>query len=189
MSRPMIYTPELAARICDEARRGRTLAQICAEDGMPKVATVCGWVQENRDGFAERYQSVRRIGRPSVYDAAVAERICDELCTGRSLLDVCRDEGMPVYATVCHWIKDDREGFSAPYLRAREIGFLALADQLLDIADDSRNDYVARRRADGSVEHMVNHEHISRARVRIDTRRWLLAKGLPKIFGDRKSVV
>ena len=185
MSGPKRYTPELAARICAELASGRKLKEICAEEGMPKPATVLSWVQVNRDGFAARYRDVRACGRPSVYTPEIAERICAELCTGRSLLDVCRDEGMPLYSTVSKWASRNWEGFAEPYRSAREIGLFALADELLDIADDSRNDYVARRRADGSVEHMVNHEHISRSRVRIETRRWLLSKGLPKIFGDR----
>ena len=31
----------------------------------------------------------------------------------------------------------------------------------------------------------VDHDHIARARLRVDTRKWLLSKALPKVFGDR----
>ena len=31
----------------------------------------------------------------------------------------------------------------------------------------------------------INGEHIARSRLRVDTRKWLLSKCLPKIFGDR----
>ena len=30
-----------------------------------------------------------------------------------------------------------------------------------------------------------DHDHISRAKLRIDTRKWILGKVLPKIYGDR----
>jgi hypothetical protein len=33
-----------------------------------------------------------------------------------------------------------------------------------------------------------NGEHIQRSRVRIDTRKWLLSKMLPKVYGDKSEV-
>jgi hypothetical protein len=124
-------------------------------------------------------------GRPTIYTNDLAERICTELCTGRTLKDVCRDDGMPAESTVRHWAQEDRESFTARYRLAREIGYHAMADEILDIADDARNDWVARRKANGEGEPMLDHEHVSRAKLRIDVRRWLLSKALPKIYGDR----
>jgi hypothetical protein len=124
-------------------------------------------------------------GRPTIYTVDLAEQICTELCTGRTLNDVCRDDGMPAESTVRKWAQEDREGFSARYRLAREIGYHAMADEILDIADDARNDWVARRKANGEGEPMLDHEHVSRAKLRIDVRRWLLSKALPKIYGDR----
>ncbi|MBR1219419.1 terminase small subunit protein [Bradyrhizobium sp. U87765 SZCCT0131] len=124
-------------------------------------------------------------GRPTLYTADVARRICAELCTGRTLRDVCRDAGMPTESTVRGWVQNDRSGFAARYRSAREVGYHAMADEILEIADDSRNDWIARRRANGEGEPMVDHEHVSRARLRVETRRWLLSKALPKIYGDR----
>jgi len=74
---------------------------------------------------------------------------------------------------------------SAQYARARELGYLSMADEIIDISDDGLNDWIERRRADGSTETVVNHEHISRSKLRFDARRWLLSKCLPKIYGDR----
>ena len=34
----------------------------------------------------------------------------------------------------------------------------------------------------------LNGEHIQRSRVRIDTRKWLLSKMLPKVYGDKAEV-
>jgi len=124
-------------------------------------------------------------GRPSDYRPELAALICEELLTGRSLRDVCRDVGMPAESTVRLWAQIDRDGFAARYRRAREIGYHAMADEMLEIADDSRKDFVARKRASGEGEPVVDHEHVSRARLRVETRRWLLAKALPKIYGDR----
>jgi hypothetical protein len=125
------------------------------------------------------------IGRPTIYTEALAEQICTELCTGRTLRDVCRDDGMPDESTVRLWAQSDRDGFGARYRSARELGYHTMADEILEIADDARNDWVARRRANGEGEPMLDHEHVSRAKLRIEVRRWLLSKALPKIYGDR----
>ena len=81
---------------------------------------------------------------------------------------------------------DDREGFAAQYARAREVQFLAIADELLEIADDGRNDWMQRTGNDGGWD--LNGEHIQRSRVRIDTRKWMLSKMLPKVYGDKTEV-
>lgn len=78
------------------------------------------------------------------------------------------------------WVVDDREGFAAQYTRAREIGYHMMADELLGIADDGTNDYT--KTDDGE---RLNAEHVQRSRLRLDTRKWLLSKALPKIYGDK----
>ena len=47
-----------------------------------------------------------------LYTAEIAEYILRELRTGRSLHEICSDEGMPHRATVTTWVKDDHEGFA-----------------------------------------------------------------------------
>ena len=127
-------------------------------------------------------------GRPTAYTKALGDRICSELSKGRTLRDVCRDEGMPVEATVRNWaLKEDvdvRPGFFAQYSRAREIGYHAMADETLEISDDGSNDWMKRNQGDETID-VPNPEVIARSRLRVDTRKWLLSKALPKIYGDR----
>lgn len=126
-------------------------------------------------------------GRPSDYSVELAARICSELAQGRSLRDVCNDDGMPAESTVRAWAVDDREGFSAHYARAREIGYHAMADELLAIADDGRNDWMERR-GEEDAGWQANGEHIQRSRLRVDARKWMLSKVLPKIYGDKQEI-
>jgi hypothetical protein len=51
--------------------------------------------------------------------------------------------------------------------------------------DDRRNDWIVRRREDGTTETILDPERVNRARLRFKARRWLLSKMLPKTFGDR----
>jgi len=127
-------------------------------------------------------------GRPSLYTPELAERICAELAKGRTLKSVCRDEGMPVEATVRAWALDKEGSFFARYAKAREIGYLVMADETIDIADDGTNDYMARLGPDGETAYVLNGEHVQRSRLRVDTRKWLLSKALPKLYGDRIAV-
>lgn len=124
-------------------------------------------------------------GRPSEFDPDIASQICDQLAAGPSLLEICKNQSLPAESTVRSWALDNVQGFAAKYTRARELGYLRMADEMLGIADDGLNDWIERRRQDGSVETVPDHEHISRSKLRFDARRWLLSKCLPKIYGDR----
>ena len=87
---------------------------------------------------------------------------------------------MPHESTVRHWVLQDTNGLRDRYNQAREIGYMCMADDMIEIADDSAADWIE---VDG--ERRVNKEVVQRSRLRVDTRKWMLAKALPKIFGDR----
>jgi hypothetical protein len=59
-----------------------------------------------------------------------------------------------------------------------------MADELIDIADDGRNDWMARP-GNATIGYELNGEHVQRSRLRSDTRKWLLSKCLPKVYGDK----
>jgi hypothetical protein len=188
-----LYTAAIADRIVDQLEQDRTLVDVCSEDGMPTPDTVRQWVAEDREGFRARYRRARDIGRAktgrsSLYTRELADRILAELMEGRSLLDVCRDDGMPSAGTVLRWVDEDRDGFAARYYRARDIGYLVAAEQIDEIADDGRNDWVERRTQSGGTERVLDREHISRSRLRVETKQWKLANMLPKLYGSRMEV-
>jgi hypothetical protein len=185
-----VYTAEIADVVLSELTAGRTLYDICRDPGMPSERTVRLWVIVNREGFAARYGQARKIsgvwlGRPSVYTAELAERILDELMEGRLLIDICDEPGMPAPRTIRNWVKLDRQGFAARYDYARELGFQAMAEQMIAISDDGRNDWIVYYKKDGTPEVVFDHEHVSRSRLRVNTRRWTLTKMLPRLYGDR----
>lgn len=126
-------------------------------------------------------------GRPSLYTDEVAKEICARLSSGQSLREVCRDESMPHEATVRTWVREDYNGFYTQYTQARELGYHAMADELLEIADDGQNDWMERNADDGSAWE-ANGEHLQRSRLRVDTRKWMLSKVLPKIYGDKVGI-
>jgi tyrosyl-tRNA synthetase len=72
--------------------------------------------------------------------------------------------------------------------RAREIGYHKMADEIIEIADDASNDYAERENRDGENVRAFDPEHVQRARLRVEARKWLLSKALPKVYGDRLNI-
>jgi len=106
-------------------------------------------------------------GRPTAYTDELADKICDRLAEGEGLISICRDDGMPNERTLRSWALDDDHPFSPKYARAKEYGYHRLAEEILDIADNG------------------NSEDVQRDKLRVDTRKWMLSKVLPKIYGDK----
>lgn len=117
------------------------------------------------------------------YSDSLAARICGEIAEGRSLRNICADEGMPDKATVLRWLAANEE-FRDQYARAREAQADAIFDEILDIADDARNDWMERR-GEEDAGWVANGEHIQRSRLRIDARKWMAGKLQPKKYGDK----
>ena len=124
-------------------------------------------------------------GRPSTYTQEIADEICAGLAEGKSLRTVCSAEHLPCVATVFNWFRT-KEGFLEQYTRAKEESADALTDEMLDIADDGSNDWMANNSdEEGKLNYQINGEHIQRSRLRIETRKWLSSKLKPKKYGDK----
>ncbi len=121
-------------------------------------------------------------GRPSLYTEALATKICRRLAEGESLRAICADKAMPAISTVMGWLFDgNHDEFLEQYARAREAQAEVRADEIVDIADDDTNDFTA----DKDGKRVADHEHIQRSRLRVDARKWIAAKLLPKRYGDK----
>jgi len=115
----------------------------------------------------------------------IKDKILERLTEGRSLREICRDADVSVTPAAVRKAAVFDTSFGTQYVRARDLGLDAMADEILEIADDSRGDWVQKVNKDGSVEWVFNHEHVQRSRLRCDTRKWYLSKLAPKRYGDR----
>lgn len=122
--------------------------------------------------------------RPSSYTKKLGQRICDLLAEGKTLNSICKNDKFPSERTVRRWASDDKHPFAPNYARAREVGYLRMADEILEISDDGSND----TRLDDEGNEIVNHDVIQRSRLRVETRKWLLSKALPKIYGEKIQI-
>ncbi len=113
----------------------------------------------------------RKKGRPSLYTEALAAKICRRLAEGESLRAICADKAMSTISTVMGWLFNGKhEDFSEQYTRARQAQAELRADEIIDIAD--------------GAEHGGS-EAVQAARLRVDARKWVAAKLLPKKYGDK----
>jgi len=125
-------------------------------------------------------------GRPTKYTKEISGEICKRLIDGESLRSICESDGIPTRATVINWAMDKTHPFFDQYARAREIQAELMAEEIFDICDDGRNDWTTRKVGDSEID-VVDHEHIQRSRLRVDTRKWYLSKVLPK-FRDKQEL-
>lgn len=108
------------------------------------------------------------------------EKLLTGIAGGRTLRELCRELQVG-RATVYSWMKDD--DFAHRMAWARAIGFDAIAEEMLEIADDSRNDWVMRADAEEKDPPVRNPDNIARSKLRIDTRLRVLAHWDPRRYG------
>lgn len=109
-----------------------------------------------------------KMGRPSDYLPEVADDICALIADGESLRSVCKRKGMPNTTKVMRWLRENPD-FREQYAKAMESRADAVFEELFDIADDVAEEPAA----------------ISKAKLRIDTRKWALSRMSPKKYGDK----
>lgn len=115
-------------------------------------------------------------GRPTDYSEDIAAHICSEIAAGRSLRSICDADEMPDKSTVFRWLSK-HETFRDQYTRAQEDRTAAMAEDLLEIADQY-----------DTLQDAVNPDLIQRAKLRIDTRKWLMSKMAPKKYGEKTQL-
>lgn len=114
------------------------------------------------------------------FNQVAADAVCVMLEDGKSLRAACKELDLSP-RTVLDWANAN-DAFSTQYTRAREVGYKLLADEIIDIADEK----VVQVRYDGEDTTLdLSPTAIARNRLRVDTRKWMLSKMLPKIYGDK----
>ena len=107
------------------------------------------------------------MGRPSDYRPEMADRICEELASGKHLHMICKEDWAPGERTVYQWLDKNPE-FAQMYAHARERQQEVLAAEVILIADTVKDAAVARNM--------------------MDARKWYAGKVAPKKWGDRVEI-
>ena len=117
----------------------------------------------------------------STFTQDIADQICAHIAAGLSLKAVCQMEGMPDLTTVFRW-RRTHSSFAFAYARAREDAADSMADEIMAISDDRSEDW---RQDPETGIWKPDHDHIQRAKLRVDARKWIAAKLKPATYGER----
>lgn len=114
------------------------------------------------------------MGRKSTFDPALAAGVCELLSLGASLRQACGELGVNE-STVRLWAKTHSE-FAAQYAQAT-------LERAAAQAESVQEDYEAEpeRGPDGKIDP----GWVALQRLKIDTKKWMASKMLPKVYGDK----
>lgn len=121
-------------------------------------------------------------GRPCKFTQAQADRICEQLMDGKSLRAICESGGLPTRKTVFNWL-NTRPVFMEQYNRAREIQYDSWADEIKEIADAPL--IGEKTTTKGEKTEKTIGDNVERSKLKVDARKWLLARLAHNRFGDR----
>ncbi|HZY36260.1 MAG TPA: hypothetical protein VFE53_06405 [Mucilaginibacter sp.] len=124
-------------------------------------------------------------GRPTDYTPELASLICDRIATHEiGLKRLCaKYDDLPDKVTIYRWINKYPD-FRNQYALAKIKQIDVLIDEIVDISDNTQGD----EKVSENGEVSCNSEFIARSRLRVDTRKWLASKLVPKLYGDRSVV-
>jgi hypothetical protein len=115
------------------------------------------------------------------------ENICERIATSADgLHKIVKENGIRP-STFYKWVSENKD-LSDRYTRAREIQAELLADQIIEIADDSTNDTKTIVGKAGDLIEVENTEWTNRSKLRVEARKWIAAKLKPKKYGDKVEV-
>ena len=75
--------------------------------------------------------------------------------------------------------------FADQYAHAKRMQADLFAQEIIDICDDDSQDTIIDPE---SGKERCNNEWVQRSRLKIDTRKWIASKLLPKVYGERQQV-
>lgn len=127
-------------------------------------------------------------GAPTTYNKEIADKICHEIATStKGINAISKLEGMPAASTIFLWLTKHSE-FSEQYARAKETQCELMAEEILTISDDGTNDTMTIEGKGGKLIDIEDKEWTNRSKLRVDSRKWLLSKLMPKKYGEKVDV-
>jgi hypothetical protein len=99
----------------------------------------------------------------------IFSRICRLVATGKSLRGALKGKGMPSLGKFFR-VLEQQPAWAEQYARARQAGIEHHIDGIIDMADSATP------------------ENAHAVRLKVDTRKWIASKILPRIYGDRQQI-
>ena len=122
------------------------------------------------------------------YDEEIADAICDAIATQSKGLGQIIDElGFNLSPSLIYkWIRQN-EAFREMYARAKADQARVMADEITQIADNTQEGQIVTEKEDGKIE-IKRADMLEHRKLRIESRKWLAAKLLPRVYGDNAKL-
>jgi hypothetical protein len=111
----------------------------------------------------------RLPGFSAEHMAYCAEQILAAVSDGQAVTSFLKKTGLMEPSYFWRWVRADKE-FAKAYALARQEQAYKFAEEVTEIADSAQG---------------LDNAGVNAARLRVDTRKWVAARVLPKVFGDR----
>lgn len=105
---------------------------------------------------------------PDQYTPQVVATICGRIAAGESLTAVCKSDGLPSKSSFLRWVNDGVADVADQYARACAARAEGWVEEIVSIADEEGDPQALR--------------------LRVDARKWVASKLLPKKYGDKVAV-
>lgn len=110
----------------------------------------------------------------------VFKKIIADIEIGTSLRSALRRQAPLRMSTFHRWLDKDEDKRDR-YARATQLRADAIFEDILSIADENHADtYI-----DENGRERTDHDVVQRAKLRVDARKWMLSKMMPKKYGDK----
>ena len=136
--------------------------------------------EARRNAAIEEKRKKRGRGRPSLYTEELGNFICDEMAEGKTLLELAQNGVIPDRGTIYGWL-DDHPDFRIKFARAREAQAHFYFEKVAQIAFDESKD----RYTDAKGRVISDHARVARARLQVDSMKFMAAKLFPKFYGEK----
>lgn len=117
-------------------------------------------------------------GRPTKYTKEIAEAIVKSIQNGDSVVKACEKVGV-CNGSFADW-KHAHEWLAIAYSAACKERGHYYAEQIMDLADEPPQTFF-----DKNGSERIDPGHVQWMRNRVDARKWVACKMLPKIYGDK----
>jgi hypothetical protein len=97
---------------------------------------------------------------------------------GVSLVKILEMDGIPSRKTIFRWMSENKD-FREAYALARLEQAQTYVDEIVPIADEASDDWEFHEERGKTT----NANSVRRAALRVDTRKWIASKVLPKMYG------
>lgn len=133
-------------------------------------------VLTDKDVYKSQPESPKR---PIKYTQEIGDAVCEDIAMGLSLRSALVPGDRPAARYWFAWLRENDE-LNKQYARACEERAEAFGEDILEIADNGTNDWMT---VNGHA--MPSREVLDRSKLRVETRKWLMAKMKPRKYGEK----